>query len=100
MSAARQILVCDSLTHAAVLDAAIWYYFVDRDSSKGSQWSGVFAKPGALSDTYGVCWDETQLREVFGDDPLLTIEDEEIDEAGESNWQPLPDAESEPDSIE
>lgn len=100
MSAVRQLLLCDSLAHAAICDQLICAFFQDRDGNLGSQWSGIFAKPGMLADTYGVCWDETQLREVFGDDPLLTIEDEEIDETGESNWQPLPDAESEPESFE
>lgn len=87
---ARRYLLCESLQHAAVCDMLCCEFFRDRDGNKGSGWSGTFAKPGILSDTYAIEWDE-QLRDVFGDDPQLVIEEDVDDE-----WQPLPEPEPVP----
>lgn len=99
MSTPRKFLVCDSLVHAAVADEMACAFFVDTDGNKGSAWSGVFSKPGLLSDTYAIAW-EPQLAAFFGEplnDPSMSIEDEVIDQNGESNWQDLPAAEVEPE---
>jgi hypothetical protein len=91
----KQYIVCDSLEHAQLVDYAIFTFLNDRDGTQGTCWSGVWVKPGTLSDTYGVLWGAPGS-DLFGtpeEEALLTIDTEVIDEDGNSNWVPLPEPE-------
>jgi hypothetical protein len=83
MSGSRKFLVCESELHAEVVDAVIAAYIMERDGNLCGSWSGVYAKPGLLSDTYGVIW-EPVCWEVLGDPSSLTIASDENDE-----WVPV-----------
>lgn len=91
---ARRFLICDSFAHAELVDGMICEYFRAEDGNKGSRWAGVSERDDG---TFGVEW-EDQLSPVFGDDPLLVIDEEVLDGEGEeavSNWQPVPPPEPE-----
>lgn len=90
----KTFLICNSENHAEVVDALILSRLADVDGNRGSCWSGVWAKRGLLSDTYGVLWAHP-VSALFGDivsednpdgDPFLTLATENIDAEGNSDW--------------
>lgn len=95
MSAPQQFLVCLSAAHAEIVDQFICAHLRDKDGNLGSCWSGVYAKPGLLADTYGVLWDAPG-NEVFGDpaEEGFTVE---TDTEGE--WQLMPQPDPEPSEL-
>ena len=93
MRAPKQFLVCENMAHAAYVDALILSYLIEASGTQGTCWSGVWVRPGLLSDTYGVLWGSPGS-DLFGtpeEEALLTIDTEEFDEDGESNWVMLPE---------
>lgn len=83
-----KFLLCDSSTHAEVVDGLIAEMLRDQDGTHCAEWSGVWAS----SEHFGVLW-ESPASDLFGlpsDDPLMSVEDEILDENGLSNWSKVP----------
>jgi hypothetical protein len=83
------------------VDQLVFAMQQDTQGALGNGWSGVYVKPGLLSNTYGVLWG-APVSALFGyppseehpdGDPSVVLENEILDENGESNWGPLPEPE-------
>ena len=107
MSNPRQYSICQSPEHATIVDQLVFAMQQDTQGAIGGGWSGVYVKPGLLSDTYGVLWG-APVSTLFGyppseehpdGDPLMVLETEVLDAEGNSNWGPLPPPEPTEETI-
>ena len=97
MSNPRQFLIVDSPEHGEVADEWVCNLLRENFGTICNCWSGIWVKPGLLSDTYAIYWG-APVSQLFGDppsednpdgDPLLNIVEETFDANGESEWQLL-----------
>jgi len=82
MSTPNQYLVCLDANHAAAVDALVIARLRRLDGNKGSSWSGVFTD----GLRFGILW-AAPVSAIVADGEVV---EEVFDEAGVSNWQPVP----------